>query len=70
MSDCMIDIETTSTKPNAGILSIGAIKFDRISTTIDSLPSLDTFYIRITQSSLRKYNFQILPLSSLRQYQK
>ncbi len=42
----MIDLETYSTKPNAIILTIGAIKFDN-SDTIDSLENMDTFYRRI-----------------------
>jgi DNA polymerase III epsilon subunit-like protein len=29
MNDCMIDLETLSTRSNASILTIGAIKFDR-----------------------------------------
>jgi hypothetical protein len=29
MNDCMIDMETLSTEPNAVVLTLGAVKFDR-----------------------------------------
>jgi hypothetical protein len=54
--EVMLDIETLSTRPNAIILIIGAIKFKRTekyNENIDDkiLNKLDTFYRRITISS-------------------
>jgi DNA polymerase III epsilon subunit-like protein len=46
----MIDLETYSTKGNAVILTIGAIKFDN-SDNINRLENMDKFYRRITTSS-------------------
>lgn len=45
--DIMIDIETLSTKPNAKILTIAAIKFSRIGN-LKPLSDMDTFYRRIS----------------------
>lgn len=39
--DLMIDIETLSTRPNAVILSLGAVKFDPFSDRIDAEEGLD-----------------------------
>jgi hypothetical protein len=39
--DLMLDIETLSTKPNAVILSVGAVKFDPFSGRIDAEEGLD-----------------------------
>jgi len=53
MTDVMLDLETLGTRPNAVILSIGAIKFDRHRCDIKrdknykSLPSDRIFYERI-----------------------
>ena len=51
MSEIMIDIETLSTKNNASILTIGAIRFDRNSFKIK-----DQFYKRITKESNEHFN--------------
>ena len=42
MKEVMIDIETLSTKNNAVILTIGAIKFDR-KDDIKELKNMETF---------------------------
>jgi hypothetical protein len=47
MTDVMLDIETYSTKTNACIMTIGAIKFKR-GTELKKLEEMDTFYRRIT----------------------
>ena len=41
MTDLMIDLETLSTKPNAVILSLGAVKFNPYSDFIDMEHGLD-----------------------------
>ena len=46
MTDVMIDLETLSTRPNAIILTIGAVRFDRNGPQ-KPLEELDTFYRRI-----------------------
>ena len=46
MTDVMIDLETLSTKPNAIILTIGAVRFDRNGPQ-KPIEELDTFYRRI-----------------------
>ena len=43
MSEVMLDIETYSTKNNAAILTLGAVKFNRNSGVI-GLNEMDTFY--------------------------
>lgn len=58
MSEIMIDIETLSTKPNALILTIGAIKFNRRDDVKD-INDLQTFYVRIDQNSCKKLNMHI-----------
>jgi hypothetical protein len=54
-NEVMIDIETLSTKNNACILTIGAIKFNRRNGTTKSLEELTnekkTFYVRIFRKS-------------------
>jgi hypothetical protein len=45
-NEIMLDIETLSTQPNASILSIGAIRFNR-TERVPPLNKMDTFYIRI-----------------------
>jgi hypothetical protein len=54
-NEVMIDIETLSTKNNACILTIGAIKFNRRNSTIKSINELKdekkTFYVRISRKS-------------------
>ena len=49
----MIDIETLSTKNNAAILSIGAVKFNIKSGVID------TYYQNIDASTAKKFNRDI-----------
>lgn len=51
MSEIMLDIETLSTKTNASILTIGAIKFNRNNFQIQS-----KFYKRLTEKSNKYYN--------------
>lgn len=56
MTDVMIDLETLSTRSNAAILTIGAIKFKRDSNydakrDYTTLPKKDVFYRRITLTS-------------------
>ena len=48
--DVMIDIETLSTRPNATIVSIGAIKFQR-EGAIKKLDEMDQFYVRVSRES-------------------
>lgn len=55
----MIDIETLSTKSNATVLVIGAIKFDR--KNIKPLSQLDVFHRRIDKRSCKKLNMDIDP---------
>jgi len=50
MTDVMIDIETLSTKPNAVIVSIGAIRFDR-NKPLDKLENYDQLYMRVSRES-------------------
>ena len=58
MTDVMLDIETYSTKPNACIMTIGAIKFKR-GTELKKLEEMDTFYRRITLESNKELNRDI-----------
>jgi len=58
MSEIMIDLETLSTKPNALILTIGAIKFNR-NDKIKDINKLETFYVRINQDSCKKLDMDI-----------
>jgi hypothetical protein len=48
--DVMIDLETLSTRPNAVILVIAGVKFNR-SGNLTELKEMDTFYRRITIDS-------------------
>jgi hypothetical protein len=57
-NEVMIDIETLSTKNNALILTIGAIKFSR-EKDIESLKDTDNFYKRIDIKSCKKLNMDI-----------
>ena len=50
MTDIMIDLETLSTEPNAVVLTLGAVKFNRRGPTL-SLDDLDHFYRRIEVQS-------------------
>lgn len=49
----MCDLETVSTRPFAGILVIGAIKFNRKDKETPSLQDMDTFYRRIDIDSCK-----------------
>lgn len=53
----MIDIETLSTKNNALILTIGAIKFNREKNK--PFDELDKFYVRINQKSCLKLGMDV-----------
>jgi exodeoxyribonuclease VIII len=57
-NEVMIDIETLSTKNNALILTIGAIKFSR-NKDIEPLESTVNFYKRISIKSCKKLNMDI-----------
>lgn len=46
MTDVMIDIETYSTRPNATIMTLGAIRFNR-NGSVPKLEDMDTFYRKI-----------------------
>ena len=59
MSEVMIDIETLSTQPNALILTIGAIKFNRADRTFKDIKEYETLYVKVNKSSL--YTFHIDP---------
>lgn len=50
--NCMIDLETLSTKYNAGILSIGAVKFDHSGIK-------DEFYVNIRLKSIMEHGLRI-----------
>lgn len=56
--EVMIDIETASTQPNAAILTIGAIKFNRQDQLLP-LSKLKTFYRRIDLNSCENLNLRI-----------
>jgi hypothetical protein len=51
MSEVMLDIETLSTKTNASILTIGAVKFNRHDFKVK-----EKFYKRITKESNEHFN--------------
>ena len=66
MTEVMLDLETLSTRPNAVILVIGAIKFNRGEKWKDScnkkdLEKLDFFYTRIKIDSCVKAGLHIDP---------
>lgn len=54
----MIDIETLSTKNNALILTIGAIKFKRYEE-FKELKNMETFYIRVDIKSCKSLNMHV-----------
>ena len=58
MTNVMLDIETLSTAPNALILTIGAIKFDRFVDINKDIKKTDFFYRRIVIDT-ENSNFQI-----------
>lgn len=61
MNEVMIDIETMSTKTNATILTIGAIKFrhDDLKGKRPKIEDMTTFYTRITMESCAENDFDI-----------
>jgi len=60
MTEIMLDIETASVRPNAAILTIGAIKFSR-KGNLKPLDDLDTFYRKINLDSCKKLKMHIDP---------
>lgn len=56
--DVMIDIETLSTRPDALILTIGAVRFRRDGGEI--LPK-DKFYVRVCIDSCKRYGLHVEP---------
>lgn len=54
----MVDIETLSVRPDAAIVTIGAVKFSR-KGPLKSLEDSDTFYRRIDLDSLQGKSFRI-----------
>jgi hypothetical protein len=60
MTEIMLDIETYSTNPNAVILTIGAIKFNR-SDDLIPLDKMEKFYRRITLDSCISLGMHIDP---------
>jgi hypothetical protein len=61
--EIMIDLETQSIRPNASILTIGAIKFKRngILSDMSDIDKKNIFYRRITLDSAIKYGLHIDP---------
>jgi hypothetical protein len=59
-NDIMLDIETLSTQPNASILSIGAIRFNRKGPILP-LNKMDQFYIRIDRKSCDDLKMHVDP---------
>lgn len=49
-SDCMIDLETLATQPDAAVLTIGAVRFDPFGDEISN-PKCDKFYVRVDVDS-------------------
>lgn len=58
MIETMIDIETLSTEPNACILTIGAIKFNRNDNIIE-IDKMEKFYKKIDIESCKKLKLHI-----------
>ena len=58
--EVMLDLETYSTEPNASILVIGAIKFNR-KDKITDLDNYDTFYRRIDAGSCVSIGLHVDP---------
>jgi exodeoxyribonuclease VIII len=56
--EIIVDIETKSTKPNAHILTIAAIKFNSLAPPSE-LKDLDTFYRRIERKSCEELGMHI-----------
>ena len=49
-SDCMIDLETLNTTPDATILTIGAVKFDPFGRELQE-PKMESFYCKVDVDS-------------------
>lgn len=60
ISEVMIDLETMSLNPDASILTIGAVKFNR-KKRVRTIKNMDTFYRRITISSCEKAGLHVDP---------
>ena len=58
MSEIMIDIETLGISPNSVVMTIGAIKFNRIDD-IKSIEYMDSFYCRVSKESCLKLGLEI-----------
>ena len=58
--DVMIDIETLSTRPNAAIVSIGAIKFSRHGD-LPLLDAMNQFYVRVSRESCETCGMHVDP---------
>jgi hypothetical protein len=58
--DVMVDIETLSTRPNAVIVSIGAIKFDR-KGPLEKLEEMDSFYTKVSRESCEVLGMNVDP---------
>lgn len=56
--EVMLDLETLSLRPNALILTIGAVKFNR-NAKVKPIHELDTFYRRISIDSCKELNMHI-----------
>ena len=55
----MLDLETQSTRSNANILTIGAIKFKNNDQQLPDINEMDTFYRRINLDSAKLYGLDI-----------
>jgi len=58
--DVMIDIETLSTRSNAVIVSIGAIKFER-KGHLPKLEDMDSFYTKVSRESCEVLGMDVDP---------
>lgn len=59
-SNFMVDIETLSTRPDAVIVSIAAIKFDR-QGDLPKLENMETFYKRVSRESCEVLGMHVDP---------
>ena len=55
----MLDLETLSTRPDAAIAVIGAIKFSRHSDNSLDLDEMDSFYVRVELSSCTEKGLRV-----------
>jgi len=56
--DCMIDLETLATSPDAAILTIGAVKFDPFGNDVD-FEEKDKFYVKVDLDSCNDLNLTV-----------